>query len=128
MKLFAVLFSFWVLPSPSKVSCLETFPIQGNFSEVTIVYDGNQIWDVIEICISSAGNGKNTLNLTRSNRNPSLSIYHDEIYKIIFYISSEIFEMKTSHGVFCFKTENTKTRDKIRGYFPGIPFDYKLWK
>lgn len=118
-----VILLFWVIPLIGNTHCLETFPIEENFDEVYVIYNGAEVSDVYDICISSAGNGKNTLNISRKF-NGTISVYHDRIIKLIYHMWSKQFEMVTDCGLYVrFKTKNMDTRDRIRGYFQGIQVD-----
>lgn len=121
-----IFFLFFFLFPYENNTCIENFPIKDNFSEVVIKYNGKNIYDVYEICISKSLRNKNALNLKRRG-GETLWIHHDDISKLIFYYWNNKFEMHTKYGVFSFKTTNIETRDKIKGYFPKIPVDVKFW-
>jgi hypothetical protein len=121
---YLTLLLFWVIPFLGKAHCIESFPIYENFEDVSVTLYDEQIQDVYDICVSSAGNGKNTLNISRKEHS-TISIYHDRITKLVYYVWSKKFVMITNCGVCAtFKTKNLETRDRIRSYFPGIPIDF----
>ena len=101
-----VILLLWVIPLVGKTHCIESFPIQDNFEEVSILLNGANVDDIYDICISSAGNGKNTLNISRTNH-ATISVYHDQITEIVYSVSTGKFQLSTNCGVFaCFKTKN----------------------